>query len=285
MLGEAGATVYCTGRSSRAQERNGRPETVEETAELVNAAGGVGIAVRVDHSVESEVAALFQRIGREHKRLDLLVNVLGGPQVTAWTKFWEQQVEDGLHFYDTWVLPHLITARHAVPIMVKQKSGLLIEIIEGNEIGYRGTFYWDLATTALKRMMFGLAWELWDHKVAALSVAPGFMRTEFVLDEFGVTESDWRDAIESPKAKQFGFAGSETPCFVGRAVAALAADEKVLSKSGGVYGSWDLAEEYGFTDVNGERPHWGRYGVENFPQFFAKPTSGPKQWEVVSVGA
>ena len=285
MLGEAGATVYCTGRSSRTQPNTsthhyaGRPETIEETAEMVTAAGGVGVPVRVDH-VDAEVAALFKRITRELKRLDVLVNILTGRPVASWSSFWKQPLDEGRALVDSWIWPHVATSWHAAPLMVKQTSGLIVEVVEQPGIGYHGTFFFDLMETALKRFAYGLAVELAPHKVAALAVTPGFMRTEAILEGFGVAEANWRDAVDHPKAKGFGWAGSETPCFVGRGVAALAADPDVLKKSGGLFGSWALSDEYGFTDVDGGHPHWGRYGKEHFPQFFdAKPTT-PYEWRL-----
>jgi NAD(P)-dependent dehydrogenase (short-subunit alcohol dehydrogenase family) len=289
MLGEAGATVYCTGRSSRSQPNTsthhyaGRPETIEETAEMVTAAGGVGVAVRVDHHVDAEVAALFTRIAREQKRLDVVVNILTGRPVASWSSFWKQPLDEGRALVDSWIWPHVATSWHAAPLMVKQKSGLIVEVVEQPGIGYHGTFFFDLMETALKRFAYGLAVELAPHKVAALAVTPGFMRTEAILEGFGVAEANWRDAVDHPKAKGFGWAGSETPCFVGRGVAALAADPAVLKKSGGLFGSWALADEYGFTDIDGGHPHWGRYGKEHFPQFFdAKPTT-PYEWQLAAV--
>ena len=151
--------------------------------------------------------------------------------------------------------------------MVKRKAGLIVEVVEQPGIGYHGQFFFDLMESSLKRFSYGLAVELAPHNVVALSVTPGFMRTEAILEGYGVTEANWRDAIDHPQAKGFGWAGSETPCFLGRGVAALAADPTIHKKSGGLFGSWALADEYGFTDIDGGRPHWGRYGKEHFPQF------------------
>ena len=287
MLGEAGATIYCTGRSSRGHERThkhhhaGRPETIEETAEMVEAAGGVGIPVRVDHTVESEVKALFKRVERERKRLDVLVNILTGQPVTSWGAFWKLPLDKGREMVEGWVWPHVTTCRYAVPLMVKQKSGLVVEIIEQDSIGYHGQFYFDLFEMTLKRLALSLAEELAPHGVSALAITPGFMRTEAILEKFGATEENWRVvAEENPQARGYGFAGSETPCFVGRAVAALAADPELARKSGGVYSSWGLSEEYGFTDVNGERPHMGRYMAEHFPHIFSGTPNAPFTWKV-----
>ena len=285
MLGEAGATVYCTGRGSRARPSAfgvyaGRPETIEETAELVSAAGGTGIAVRVDHADEGEVAALVKRVRREQKRLDLLVNVLGGPQVEDQRPFWKLPPDAGRAMLDAWVWPHVVTARHALPLMVAQRSGLVVEIVEGETLGYHRQLYFDLAMTSLKRLVHALAQELEPHRVAALAVTPGFMRTEVVLAHLQATEENWRDvARRSAAAKGFGFEGSESPAFVGRAVAALAADPDVMRWSGGLYGSWELADRYGFIDVNGESPRWGPYFAKHFPQYTAPSPTG-REWRL-----
>ena len=286
MLGEAGAIVYCTGRSSRTQPNTtdhhyaGRPETIEETAELVAAAGGEGIPVRVDHHVERDVAALFARVRRERRRLDVLVNILTGRPVASWSAFWKQPLDAGRSFVDSWTWPHIVTAWHAAPIMAKQKSGLIVEVVEQPGIQYHGQFFFDLMEASLKRIAYGLAVELAPHKATALAVTPGFMRTEAILEGFGVTEATWRDAIEHPKAKGFGWAGSETPCFIGRGVAALAADPGVVAKGGGLFGSWALADEYGFTDIDGARPHWGRYAQTHFPHIFHGPSPTPFEWRL-----
>jgi NAD(P)-dependent dehydrogenase (short-subunit alcohol dehydrogenase family) len=278
MLGEAGATVYCTGRSSRTRPNTsshhyaGRPETIEETAELVDAAGGRGIAVRVDHTVPSEVAALFERVGRESGHLDLLVNVLTGRPVKDWNSFWKLPIDDGREFLDSWLWPHVMTARHAAETMARRKRGLIVEIIEQHGIGYHGQFYFDLMEIALKRLVYGLACELGPRHAAAAAITPGFMRTEAILEKFGVTEATWRDAAEhNREAKQFGFMHSETPCFVGRAVAALAADPRIADRNGGIFTSFGLADEYGFDDVDGRRPNMWQYLEAHVPQATAAP--------------
>jgi NAD(P)-dependent dehydrogenase (short-subunit alcohol dehydrogenase family) len=262
MLGEAGATVYCTGRSSRLQPNTsghhyaGRPETIEETAELVEAAGGVGVPVRVDHTVEAEVKRLFQRVRREQKRLDVLVNVLTGAPVKSWGAFWKQSLEAGRAQFDGWVWPHVTTARYALPLMVDRKSGLVVEVIEQEGIGYHGAFFFDLFEATLKRLAYAIAEEGAAKGITALSITPGFMRTEAILEQFGVTEANWREAAEhNAEAKRWGFENSETPCFVGRAVAALAADPERARWSGAVTSSWRLSEAYGFTDLDGRRPN------------------------------
>ena len=258
MLGAAGATVYCTGRSVRGRPATpGRPETLEETAELVSAEGGRGIAVRTDHTVESEVEALFARVRADAGRLDVLVNdIWGGDALTEWGKpFWELSVTKGRRMLERAVHSHIITSRHGVPLMVERDAGLIVEVTDGDTLGYRGNLFYDLAKNAVIRLAYGMAADLHAHGVTALAVTPGFLRSEAVLDHFGVTEANWRDAIEADEY----FAESETPCYVGRAIAALAADPDVAAKSGGLFSSWELAREYGFTDLDGRRPHWGRF--------------------------
>jgi NAD(P)-dependent dehydrogenase (short-subunit alcohol dehydrogenase family) len=286
MLGEAGATVYCTGRSSRQQPNTSghhyasRPETIEETAEMVDSAGGVGIPVRVDHTVEAEVTDFFKRVQRTHKRLDVLVNVLTGSPVKSWSPFWKQSVADGRATVDGWIWPHIITCRHAVPLMVKLKAGLIVEIVEQETIGYHGQFFLDLVEASLKRLAYALAEELAPHGVTALAVTPGFMRTEAILEQFGVTEANWRDAAKNnAEAKRFGFIHSETPCFVGRAVAALAADPDVSRWSGGVYSSFGLSEVYGFTDLDSTRPNIWPTAAESFAQTPASAHAAV-QWQL-----
>ena len=257
-LGEAGATVYCTGRSVRGRPATpGRPETLEETAEMVTAEGGRGIAVRTDHTIESEVEQLFARVRAEAGRLDILVNdIWGGDALTEWGKpFWELSVPQGQQLLERAVHTHFITSRHGAPLMVERGAGLIVEVTDGDTSGYRGNLFYDLAKSAVVRLAYAMASDLHAHGVTALAVTPGFLRSEAVLDHFGVTEAGWRDAIEQDEY----FAESETPCYVGRAVAALAADPQVAAKSGGVFSSWALAQEYGFTDIDGRRPDWGTF--------------------------
>ena len=258
MLGEAGATVYCTGRSVRGRPATpGRPETLEETAEMVSAEGGRGIAVRADHTVESEVEQLFARVRAEAGRLDVLVNdIWGGDALTEWGKpFWELSVARGAKMLERAVQTHIITSRHGAPLMVERSAGLIVEVTDGDTFGYRGNLSYDLAKYAVVRLAYAMAADLRGHGVTALAITPGFLRSEAVLDHFEVTEADWRDAIE----KDEYFVESETPCYVGRAIAALAADPNVAAKSGGLFSSWGLAKEYGFTDVDGRRPDWGTF--------------------------
>ena len=258
MLGAAGATVYCTGRSVRGRLATpGRPETIEETAELVTAGGGRGIAVRTDHTVEAEVEQLFARVRAEAGRLDVLVNdVWGGDALTEWgTPFWELSTAQGLQLLERAVHSHLITSRHGAPLMVERNAGLIVEVTDGDTLGYRGNLFYDLAKNAVARLAYAMAADLHAHHVTALAITPGFLRSEHVLDSFGVTEANWRDAIE----KDPYFGESETPCLVGRVVAALAADPEVARKSGRLFAAWTLSKEYGIDDVDGRRPDWGTF--------------------------
>ena len=286
MLGEAGATVYCTGRSVRGEPPRkgvhaGRTETIEETARLVDERGGVGIDVRVDHTDEAQVASLFERVRAEKGRLDVLVNVLGGDTHAEWKPFWKQSLENGLGWLRQEVDSHIITNRYGAPLMVEARKGLIVEITDGDNVGYRGSLFYDLVKVSTIRLAYAMAEELYRHRVAALALTPGFMRTEYILEHFGATADNWREVAEkNPEAKRFGFIASETPCFVGRAVAALAADPRVLKKSGGVYSSWNLSEEYGFTDVDGNRPHFGRHSAEHFKQLVEGPTQTGFSWKV-----
>ncbi|WP_406087554.1 SDR family oxidoreductase [Streptomyces virginiae] len=261
-LGAAGATVYVTGRSSGTQRSDlDRPETIEETAEAITAAGGLGIPVRTDHSDPEEVQALVARIATEQDgRLDILVNsVWGGDALTDWENpLWEQDLDQGLRLLRRAVETHVITSRYALPLMVARKSGLVVEVTDGNTARYRGSFFYDVAKSAVIRLAVAQAAELRPHGVAAVSLTPGFLRSEAMLEHFGVTEADWRDgAAEVPN-----FAHSETPTYLGRAVVALAADPDVIARTGRALATWDLYKEYGFTDADGTRPdfaaHWAR---------------------------
>lgn len=272
MLGEAGATVYCTGRSTRAGragrpqrtggafELAGRPETIDETAEMVTARGGLGIAVRVDHTVPEEVRALFDRVRAEQGRLDLLVNdVWGGDELSEWGKpFWELDLDKGLLMQQRAVHSHIITSRFGVPLLLETGRGLVVEITDGETMDYRGNLFYDLAKVSAIRLAYAMAEELRPHGIAAVALTPGFLRSEAMLDHFGVTEDNWREGAQ----KEPDFIASETPIYIGRAVAALAADPDIMDKSGKALSTWGLSEQYGFTDVDGRQPHWGRYYAE-----------------------
>lgn len=278
-LGEAGATVYCTGRSTRENrparrpkkaapfDMANRPETIEETAEMVSARGGQGIHAQVDHTDEEQVKALFGRVKKEQGRLDVLVNdVWGGDELIEWQPFWKLSTEKGLLMLRRAVFSHIITSRQAAPLMVEQKRGLIVEITDGDGLYYRGTLFYDLVKVSVIRLAFDMAEELRKHKVAAVALTPGFLRSEAMLEHLGVTEENWREGAK----KQPSFIESETPFLVGRAVAALASDPKVLKKSGKVLSSWNLAREYGFTDVDGRQPLITEWVRENMPGFLEK---------------
>jgi NAD(P)-dependent dehydrogenase (short-subunit alcohol dehydrogenase family) len=265
-LGAAGATVYVTGRSTRAgRSAMNRPETIEQTAELVTAAGGHGIAVRVDHSEPDRVEALIERIAAEQDgRLDLLVNdIWGGDPLADWSSpFWEHSLDDGLQLIRNGIETHIITSRFAAPMMIARGSGLIVEVTDGVSDDYRGSLYYDLVKSAVIRLAKAQAAELRPHGVTALALTPGFMRSEAVLDYFGVTSDTWRDAIE----RDPHFAASETPAYIGRAVAALAADPDAARFAGQALSSWMLSKEYGFTDVDGTRPDWGAHWDRHIAQ-------------------
>jgi NAD(P)-dependent dehydrogenase (short-subunit alcohol dehydrogenase family) len=265
MLGEAGAVVYCSGRSVRgAPATPGRPETIEETAELVNQFGGQGIAVQVDHTSEEQVRELIARIRSEQGRLDVLVNDIYGTPVSEWKSFWELSVEYGLLMQKSAVYTHIITSRHAVPLMLERKRGLVVEITEGDFFGYRGQLFHDLAVVSHLRLAYAMATELRSQGITVLALTPGYMRSEAVLDHFGVTEKNWQEGAR----KDPNFLSSETPFYVGRAVAALAADPDVMSKTGRVFSSWALAREYGFKDMDGRQPNWDEYMTSiHFPNY------------------
>lgn len=261
-LGEAGATVYCTGRSVPGSPgMKNRPETIQQTAELVTARGGKGIAVRVDHTDPAQVAALFDQVGS----FDLLVNdIWGGDELVEWgKKLWETRLEDGLTLVDRAIKTHIITSFHGLPRL--RPGGLVVEITDGDAYFYRGHFFYDLVKTTVIRMAFALSQELQGRDVSAVAVTPGFLRSEWMLENFGVTEANWRDAAKKEKS----FIASETPLFVGRGVAALAADPQVARKNGRVFASWDLGEEYGLHDADGTRPHFVRWLQDNMPEVAA----------------
>jgi NAD(P)-dependent dehydrogenase (short-subunit alcohol dehydrogenase family) len=261
-LGELGATVYCTGRSVPGNPgMKNRNETIQETAEIVTARGGRGIALRVDHTVPAEVANLFEQVGE----LDILVNdIWGGDELVEWgKKLWETKLEDGLTLIDRAIKTHVITSYHGLPRL--RRGGVVFEITDGDAFFYRGHFFYDLVKTTVIRMAFALSQELGERGVTALAVTPGFLRSEWMLDHFGVTEANWRDA--TTKVREF--IASETPLFVGRCVAALAADPNVAKKNGRVFASWDLAEEYAIDDADGSRPHFVRWLREHMPEVAA----------------
>lgn len=256
-LAAAGAKVYCTGRSVRgAVATPGRSETIDETVEMIVAAGGSAVAMRVDHTLESEVAGLAARVRRDERRLDVLVNdIWGGDELIDWeAKFWTLDIPTVRKVVDQAVFSHLITSRYLAPLMVEAKRGLIVEVTDGEMSGYRGQLLYDFVKSSVIRLAYEMAWDLTAFGVTALAVSPGFLRSEAMLDRFGATEANWRDAAkENPD-----FAFSETPRYLGRAVAALAGDPDVGRKSGLTLWVGDLADEYGFDDVDGSRPNFWR---------------------------
>lgn len=262
-LGAAGATVYVTGRSSGSRRSElDRPETIEETAALVDEAGGRGIAVRVDHLVADEVRELVARIDAEHGALNILVNDIYGAPI-EWDKtVWESTLDTGLRTLRLAIDTHAITSHFALPLMIRNSGGLVVEVNDGtteyNSENYRVSFFYDLAKTAVNRMAFALAHELEPHGGTAVAVTPGWLRSEAMLDAYQVTEENWRDATKV----QPHFAISESPAFVGRAIAALAGDPRVARWNGKSVSSGELAKDYGFTDLDGSRPDCWRYLVE-----------------------
>lgn len=262
-LGAAGATVYATGRTTRAQQSEmDRPETIEGTAELVTQAGGEGIAVQVDHLEPEQVRSLVERIDRDHGRLDVLVNdVWGGDPLAEWDKpVWEHSLDKGLRLLRLAVDTHIITSHFALPLLIRKPGGLVVEITDGTadyNASYRGTvgLYYDLAKVSAIRLALVQADELAPHGATAVSLTPGWLRSEMMLEGFGVSEDNWRDAT----VKQPHFVISESPRYVGRAVAALAADPEVARWNGKSLSSGDLAQVYGFTDLDGSQPDAWRY--------------------------
>jgi NAD(P)-dependent dehydrogenase (short-subunit alcohol dehydrogenase family) len=290
-LGEAGATVYCTGRSSRKRTRGrpptpGRPETIEETAELVTAAGGRGIAVRVDHTKPADVKKLVAGIKRRDKGLDILVNdVWGGDALTEFGKpFWMCNLDNGLRILKQAIHSHIITSHYAVPLIVgsrrkgtkKRRRGIIFEITDGDAFYYRGNIFYDLVKISVIRLAFAMARELRKRDIVSVALTPGFLRSEAVLDHFGVNEANWKEAGKNKDANvnskdqndsPADFLVSESPRYIGRAVVALAADSKVKKKSGRVLSSWALAREYGFTDLDGTQPHWGNHARKKYGKY------------------
>jgi NAD(P)-dependent dehydrogenase (short-subunit alcohol dehydrogenase family) len=250
MLGEAGATVYCTGRSVSGKPATpGRPETIDETADMVTSRGGNGIPVAADHTQTTQVKALAARIKAEAGGLDILVNdIWGGDALTEFGKpFWQVSLDKGHVMLERAIFSHIITSHYCVPLMFT----------------YRGNIFYDLVKTSVIRLAFTMARELRRKSVTSLCVTPGFLRSEEVLDTFGVREANWRDGI----MREPNLEASETPFFIGRAIARLAADPDVALKNGRVLTSWDLAEEYEFDDVDGSRPNWGRHFREKYGEF------------------
>lgn len=274
-LALAGATVYATGRTSAATagtrsakldsesafDLTKRRETIEQTAELIAAAGGTAVPVCVDHTQPAQVQALCERIERERGRIDIVINdIWGGDALTEWgVPFWKLDVERGFKLLERAIHTHVITSRYAGPLLQRSARGLIVEVTDGTGFYYRTNLFYDLVKTSVCRLAFAMAEELRGQPIAAVAVSPGFLRSEAMLDHLDVSEDNWRDAI----AKDPHFAQSETPRFVGRGIAALAADPDLLQKSGRGFGSWHLGAEYGVVDVDGTRPDWGAHAAKH----------------------
>ena len=260
-LGEAGATVYCTGRSIKGQPSPyGRPETIDETAAMIKAAGGTAIALRVDHTIENEVKALFRRIMRAHKRIDVVVDSVAGedPLMKQYGMFWEAALAEADTVFRQGLTSRIITAKQAALAMMPAKRGLIVEVTENDMLWGGGNPMSQAIKIGQKVLPLLWAAELAPHGIAALAMTPGFLRSESVLQYFGVTEDNWREAGK----KDPNFLESESPLFVGRAIAALAADPKVRDRTGTLVSSWDVARDYGVTDYDGRRPDWGRHKID-----------------------
>ncbi len=273
MLGEAGATVYCSGRSVRGSTAmQGRPEAIEDTAEVVTARGGIGLWAQADHTDDEQVRRLVDRIREEQGRLDILVNdIWGGDELTEWGKpFWELSPEMGLRMLERGIHTHILTSRWAVPLMLEGDRGLVVEITDGSRYFYRGNLYYDLVKTSVIRLAYAMAVELRDHGITALAVTPGFLRSEMVLEHMGVDEETWRQGA----ARDPHFAYSESPCFIGRAIAALAADPQIQVRAGRPWSTWELARDYGFRDLDGSRPDWGAHLRSAIGDVMARAAAG-----------
>jgi len=252
VLGAEGATVYVTGRSARSGSlTEGRPGTIDQTAEMVTGRGGVGIAVHCDHTVDAEVRALFERVKQEQGRLDLLVNnVWGGYErysdADFDAPFWEQPLWRWDRMFDAGVRAHFSASREAAPMMIAQRSGLIINTTFWDRGKCLSGLPYDLAKTAVNRLAYAMALELRPNSVAAVALSPGWMRTEAILRAYDTDEEHWQQVPD--------LARTESPQYIGRAVAALAADANVMEKTGRILTVGDLAREYGFTDHDGRQP-------------------------------
>jgi NAD(P)-dependent dehydrogenase (short-subunit alcohol dehydrogenase family) len=272
-LGHAGATVYCTGRSTKNNPSDlNRPETIEETAELVTKAGGQGLALRVDHTKEDEVQTLFEKVKAEQGKLDILVNdIWGGEKLVEWGKpFYELDLQQGFKLLERSIFTHIITSKYGVPLMLENGQGLVIEVTDGDTLNYRGNFFYDLVKTTVIRLAHNMAVELKGkvtnlpdgktlvndkNSITVVALTPGFLRSEEMLEHFGVTEATWQEAVK----KDPYFAESETPHYIGRAVVALASDKNIHEKHGKALATWHLSREYDFKDIDGRQPHWQEF--------------------------
>jgi NAD(P)-dependent dehydrogenase (short-subunit alcohol dehydrogenase family) len=260
-LGEAGATVYCTGRSVQGKPSPyGRPETIDETAAMITAAGGKAIAVRVDHTNEAEVKGLFRRIRRAHKRIDVVVDSVAGedPLMASYGFLWQADVANADAVFRQALTSRILTAKHAVRAMMPAKRGLIVEVTESDMMGAGGNPMSQAVKVAQKVLPLFWAAELAPYGVTVVAITPGFLRSESMLEKLGVTEKNWRDAGREDS----NFLQSESPLFVGRAIAALAADPKLQTRTGMLFSSWELGREYGLSDYDGRRPDWGRHKID-----------------------
>jgi NAD(P)-dependent dehydrogenase (short-subunit alcohol dehydrogenase family) len=260
-LAEAGATVYCTGRSVKGKSSPyGRPETIDETAAIIKATGGSAHALRVDHTRENEVQALFRRIMRSHKRLDIVVDSVAGedPLMGLYGFLWQADMKNADAIFRQGLISRITTAKHAALAMMAAKRGLIVEVTENDMIGGGGNPMAQAVKMSQKVLPLLWAAELAPHGITAIAITPGFLRSESMLEHFAVTEDNWREGGK----KDSNFLQSESPLFVGRAVAALAADPNVHERTGMLFSSWELARDYGFTDYDGRRPDWGRHKID-----------------------
>jgi NAD(P)-dependent dehydrogenase (short-subunit alcohol dehydrogenase family) len=260
-LAEAGATVYCTGRSVKGKPSPyRRSETIDETAALIAAAGGTAVAVRVDHTDETQVKALFRRIARAHMRLDIVVDSVAGedPLMGTYGFLWQADLSAAGAIFQQGLTSRIITAKHAALAMMPARRGLIVEVTEADMIGGGGNPMAQAVKMAQKVLPLLWAAELAPYGITTLAVTPGFLRSESMLERLGVAEANWRDAGK----QDANFLASESPLFVGRAIAALAADPKVHARTGMLYGSWELARHYGVRDYDGRRPDWGRHAID-----------------------
>jgi len=260
-LAAAGAIVYCTGRSTRGKlSAYGRPETIDETTEMIARDGGVAIPVRVDHTVESDVEGLFARVDREHGRLDILVNCIAGeePMMRQWGSFWKTDLTNAEAIFRQSLVSHMITLKHAAPLMMRARRGLIVEVTENDVLSGGGNPLAQAVKLSVKGLALNTAGELKPHGITAVAITPGFLRSEAMLENHGVTEDNWRDAGKQDK----NFLESESPLFVGRAVTALAQDRNRMRLTGRLLSSWELSRKYKFTDYDGRRPDWGRLAID-----------------------
>ena len=272
-LGEAGATVICTGRTSCLRDIESdyrRPETIEETAELVTSLGGKGIAVAIDHLLADEVKTLAEQIHKQFGKIDILVNDIWGAELlkggpSEWnTPVWELDLAKGLRILRLAIDTHIITSKYFLPLLISQPGGLVCEITDGtmkyNASHYRISVYYDLAKVAVSRLAFSQGHELAPYGATAVAITPGWLRSEMMLDNFGVSQDNWRDALDPARAEKNqpvappDFALSESPRYVGRAVVSLALDPDRRRWNQQSVSSGELARVYGFTDVDGTSP-------------------------------